>query len=759
MAKYTGKQINQYQIGEQLGEGGMAIMYKAYDMALERDVAIKFIRKDHIPAAKYEAVLVRFQREVKILAGLTHPNIVPIHDYGTYEGEPYYVLSYLPGGTLKDRIGKIKDYKEIIRLLIPLADALAYAHEHGVIHRDVKPANILFSHDGKPVLSDFGVAMIQSSEEETHLTRTGVGVGTPGYMAPEQWDGKNSPSVDQYALGVVFYELLTGRKPFQAETPMAVAIKQTNDPIPRPSQFKKDIPVSVERFLVKSLSVNPSDRYQHMHAFRRALEGILEGKSQKKFSQPIIMAGFFVVLLVFGYFVMRGITGLLNIQKEATQLVSLERTQEMLVTNENTTISTVENQNDIQTEQITPTEPTNTATLEAEVENPFCQFGDSAPVDEQAYQPFLVTLNENEFVNGQATELWISGYQGKGGVAYILQGPGTFEWSTIHGWWEKCQNSDAKEKLEWQISSLETNGNTATGEANQIICHIVENVIECEASWLKETQVSEQNDEIAVDHFDFSTIGTGIFENVFFSDGQNEYDLSIHYQVENLNLDDSPDGCMVSGLESEYLWITGRQGSILYLNGREAGVLEIDTDSHGYLFEMPIAVGDELCLTGNNPDGFSLIWGPDVLYHYDSYCFRGFCGEDEINSQSQVLEIEFEVFANLGWQDTGISLNRGDELEIFYISGEWTSQVSSGVYFGPIKNGAENSELCRPIPELDAALVGKISQGEIFVTGSAYSIQVIEDGTLFLRMNDCDEWLSDNDGSLLLNIIVTQTSD
>jgi len=219
MADLTGRDIGRYHIVEALGQGGMATVYKAYDTRLEREVALKFIRVDLVAPAYQELMLKRFEREAKSLARLSHPNILKMHDFGEYEGAPYLVMEFLPGGTLKSRTGQPAAYQEAARLLAPMARALDYAHQENIIHRDVKPANILLTKTGMPMLSDFGIAKILGVDDTSQLTGTGVGVGTPEYMAPEQWTNNVVPQTDIYALGVVFYELVTGRKPFTADTP------------------------------------------------------------------------------------------------------------------------------------------------------------------------------------------------------------------------------------------------------------------------------------------------------------------------------------------------------------------------------------------------------------------------------------------------------------------------------------------------------------------------------------------------------------
>jgi len=270
MPNLVGQDLGRYHITEQLGEGGMATVYKAFDARLERNVALKIIRADM--GGDGGDMLKRFEREAKALAQLTHPNIVHIDDYGEQGGMPYVVMDYLPGGTLKQKLGRPMPYDEAARLLAPIARALEYAHQQKIIHRDVKPANILLTQSGAPMLTDFGIAKILESKDRTELTATGVGLGTPDYMAPEQWFGKAEARTDIYALGIVFYELVAGRRPFTADTPAAVLIKHVNDPLPDPRQYVGDLPGRVEQVLLKALAKNVEDRYQTMGEFAAALE-------------------------------------------------------------------------------------------------------------------------------------------------------------------------------------------------------------------------------------------------------------------------------------------------------------------------------------------------------------------------------------------------------------------------------------------------------------------------------------------------------
>ncbi len=275
MSNLTGQSFGRYHVLEKLGEGGMAVVYKAFDTRLERNVAIKVIRVDQFSPTVLKSVLQRFEREAKALAKLSHPNIVSVIDYGEQEGVPYLIMEYLPGGTLKGRIGQPMPWKDAVRLLLPIARGLAYAHLCGIVHRDVKPSNILITQSGEPMLTDFGIAKILEGGEAQTLTGTGAGVGTPEYMAPEQWTGQAGTQADIYSLGVVFYELVTGRKPYTADTPAAILLKQATDPLPRPTQLVPGLPERVEQVLLKALARKPEDRYADMTAFAQALEDLL----------------------------------------------------------------------------------------------------------------------------------------------------------------------------------------------------------------------------------------------------------------------------------------------------------------------------------------------------------------------------------------------------------------------------------------------------------------------------------------------------
>ena len=288
MSNLIGQSIDRYHVLEQLGEGGMATVYKAYDTRLERDVAVKVIQVDQFTPASLQGVLARFEREAKSLARLSHPNIVKVMDYGEYQGAPYLVLEYLPSGTLKERLGQPLPWAQAARLLLPMAEALAFAHEHGIIHRDVKPSNILLTEKGQPMLTDFGVAKILSGSGETvDLTGVGIGIGTPQYMSLEQFQGQGVDGrTDIYSLGVVLYEMVTGRRPYDADTPAAVMLKQASEPLPQARKFAPDLPDAVDKILLKALAKKPEDRYQNMDEFAVALEGLKKGSLAAQDAPP-----------------------------------------------------------------------------------------------------------------------------------------------------------------------------------------------------------------------------------------------------------------------------------------------------------------------------------------------------------------------------------------------------------------------------------------------------------------------------------------
>jgi len=270
-----GQMLGPYRIINQIGEGGMATVYKAYQPSMDRNVAIKVLPGRLAESREFTR---RFQQEARTIARLEHAHILPVFDYGESDGVSYFVMRYLEAGTLKDRMttGRPLPLNEIDRIFTQLASALSYAHSHGVIHRDLKPANVLIDSQGNLFLTDFGIAKILESAS-TRLTETDAIMGTPAYISPEQ---AQAQTVDQrsdiYSLGIILYEMVTGRVPFIADTPLAVILKHVNDPMPLPSSIKADIPEAMERVLLKALAKNPNDRFatadEFVSAWKRALD-------------------------------------------------------------------------------------------------------------------------------------------------------------------------------------------------------------------------------------------------------------------------------------------------------------------------------------------------------------------------------------------------------------------------------------------------------------------------------------------------------
>jgi eukaryotic-like serine/threonine-protein kinase len=279
MENLIGCLVDRYQILEQVGVGGMAVVYKARDDRLDRPVAIKVIRKGRIPEDDLPQVLERFDREARALAHLSHPNIVKIHDYGKFNGVPYFVMEYLAGGTLKSRMTRRIPWAESAKLLVPVACALQYAHQRGIIHRDVKPANVLLTETGAALLSDFGIAKILEKVGSAGLTDTGAGIGTPEYMAPEQWVGQVVPQTDVYALGIVLYQMITGRLPHEADTPAGMLLKHVNELVPPPKTLVPELPDLVNDVLLKALAKRVDDRYATMDEFVPVLERLAGGEA------------------------------------------------------------------------------------------------------------------------------------------------------------------------------------------------------------------------------------------------------------------------------------------------------------------------------------------------------------------------------------------------------------------------------------------------------------------------------------------------
>jgi serine/threonine protein kinase len=257
-----GTTLGSYLIVEQIGRGGMATVYKAYEEPLTRHVAIKVLPEFFAEDKDYR---VRFQIEAVAVAKLRHNNILTVFAYGEEEGVPYIVCEFVDGGTLADRLDGIMAIADALLILTPVASALDYAHSQGVLHRDIKPSNIMLLSDGTPVLTDFGLAKVIGGET---ITVTGQVLGTPEYMAPELVSGDGvGPAADRYSLGVVAYQMLTGRVPFQGNTPGATLMAQVQDPLPPAREINPDLSVEVVVILDKALAKAPADRYETASEF------------------------------------------------------------------------------------------------------------------------------------------------------------------------------------------------------------------------------------------------------------------------------------------------------------------------------------------------------------------------------------------------------------------------------------------------------------------------------------------------------------
>ncbi len=281
MPELIGRTLGQYRIIEQIGQGGMATVYKAYQPGLDRDVALKILPPLH---AKQPGFSERFRREAKAIANLHHPNILPVYDSGRDGDYSYLVMRYIDGArTLADVMRGRLTLEQVSNLIGQIASALSYAHRQGVIHRDVKPGNVLMDGDWV-LLTDFGLAKM--TEASVKLTGTGVGMGTPAYMSPEQGQGKPiDHRTDIYALGVILYEMLTGQIPHNAETPVAIIFKRISEPLPLPHTLNPAVTEPVERVILKALTPNPADRFGDAEAMAAALHAAI-AKPQSVDEQP-----------------------------------------------------------------------------------------------------------------------------------------------------------------------------------------------------------------------------------------------------------------------------------------------------------------------------------------------------------------------------------------------------------------------------------------------------------------------------------------
>jgi len=257
-----------YRLGDVLGEGGMAVVYRAQDLMLHRSVAVKVLRRQYATDAGF---LRRFEREAQAAAGFSHPNIVNVYDVGTDGDSHYIVMEYIRGPSLKDLIRRQGPFsvEGAVFVIGQVASALDYAHQHRLVHRDIKPQNILVDRDGNAKVVDFGIA---KGAQDVNLTEAGTGMGTVHYVSPEQARGEPAtPASDLYSTGVVLFEMLTKRLPFEADTPVGVAMQHVNTPPPAPSTYNPAIPPEVDAIVLKALAKDPAERYPSGSALAAAL--------------------------------------------------------------------------------------------------------------------------------------------------------------------------------------------------------------------------------------------------------------------------------------------------------------------------------------------------------------------------------------------------------------------------------------------------------------------------------------------------------
>jgi eukaryotic-like serine/threonine-protein kinase len=287
-----------YTIERELGRGGMATIYLAYDLRHDRDVALKVMHPEVAAALGPE----RFLREIRISARLDHPHILTLIDSGQTDGVLWYVLPYVRGESLRAKLAREKQLsvEEAIRIATQVASALDYAHRHGIIHRDIKPENILL-HEGEAVVADFGIALAVREAGGERLTETGLSLGTPHYMSPEQATGSREPDPrsDLYSLGAVVYEMLTGEPPHTGPTAQAVIAKLLSERPTRIRTVRADVPDHIEAAVAKALAKVPADRFASASEFATALgRPGTGGMARRRRRVAVVAAGIGVVILM-----------------------------------------------------------------------------------------------------------------------------------------------------------------------------------------------------------------------------------------------------------------------------------------------------------------------------------------------------------------------------------------------------------------------------------------------------------------------------
>ncbi len=275
MTGFEGQMIGEYEVIELIGSGGMANVYRAWQAKMEREVAIKVLPTYFM---QDDTFIERFNREARVIARLEHPSILPVYDFGQFADQPYIVMRYVPGVALLECIKAHPGgmpLGEIQNIVDQMANALDFAHRRGIIHRDFKPSNVLIDVEGNAYLADFGIAKVTGSTLE--LTGSGI-VGTPGYIAPEMTrKGGMTSLVDVYALGVTLFEMLTGQRPYEADTPMGTLVAHATEPIPDIREYRPDLPAGIETVIEQAMAKDPAQRYQTARALADDLRAGLAG--------------------------------------------------------------------------------------------------------------------------------------------------------------------------------------------------------------------------------------------------------------------------------------------------------------------------------------------------------------------------------------------------------------------------------------------------------------------------------------------------
>ena len=282
----AGTRLGQYEVQDVIGQGAMGVVYRAYHPELERTVAVKVIHS----LTPDPAAVLRFRHEAQAIAKLRHPNIVDVYDFGEYQGSPYMIVEFVAGGSLAGRLSQgLPDRPATLKLLRGIASGLDYAHAHGVVHRDVKPANVLLTPEDSPVLADFGLAKLMQGSSLKSMT--GVTTGTPAYMAPEQVTGERiGPAADRYSLATIAYEMLTGVIPFDGVGLMELLYAQVHRYPTPPSGRSGGLGPAVDAVIMRGLAKNPADRWESCAAFVAGLEHALESEPATSVAATMVMS-------------------------------------------------------------------------------------------------------------------------------------------------------------------------------------------------------------------------------------------------------------------------------------------------------------------------------------------------------------------------------------------------------------------------------------------------------------------------------------